>query len=86
MDEITIRLVAIMGTAISLFGIYFTLKNMYQNYKLYVTNKLISEYIKDSTFFKMKNDGDDPCKLNNKITMPSFSQKCDNFLFKEVNS
>jgi len=73
--NIILRVIAFLGTAISLGSAIFVFVKNLQIKKLQQINHGLDIYVKKKDFLLMKNDGENPCETKKKFEMPLFSQK-----------
>ena len=78
-----IRVLTFCGTVSAAAGaLYFFILSL-SDHKMKKENQKLDGYIKDKSFFVMKNDGESPCDTDKDFTMPEFSQECDYLLRRD---
>ena len=77
MVNIIVRVIAFIGTIISLGSAIFVFVKNLQTKKLQQINQELDKYVKRKDFLLMKNDGENPWETKNKFGMPLISQESD---------
>ncbi len=82
--DIILRIIAFIGTIVSLGCAIFVLVSNLKIRKMRNVNRDLGVYIKSKEFLLMKNDGENPCETRKKFGMPLFSQESDYIIRRDT--
>lgn len=74
--DIIVRIIAFLGTIVSLSGVILIFISNLNTKKMQKINQDLKLYIRGKDFLLMKNAGENPCDTKKEFFMPNFSQEC----------
>lgn len=78
--EIFTQGLAICGCVLAFTGAGYSLWSSISSFRMKRENQKLGAYVKNKSFLRMKNAGEDPCDTNSMFKIPEFSQDCDYLL------